>query len=73
MVDGAHGATNTGMDRREKEGESEEGLTTELVDVVRRSGAARSSGNRRRTSATVGEDEDDVEATGHPSSSPSAW
>ena len=61
-----HKVAATAPDRKGKVGESEEGLTTELVDVVRRSGAARSSGNRRWTSATVGADEDDGEAAGRP-------
>ena len=59
-----HKAATTTTDQKGKVRESEEGLTTEHVDVVRRSGAARSSGNRRRTSATVGEDEDHGEAAG---------
>ena len=41
--------------------------------MVKEAGVVRWGGKRWRDAATVGEDEDDVEATGHPSSSPSAW
>lgn len=59
------GDDDTETDQRGKHGESVEELTAELVDVVRRSEAARSSGNRQRKSAIVGEDEVDGEAAGH--------
>ena len=54
-------------------GDSAEKLTGRLVDMVKATGVARWGGKRRRDAAAVGEDEDDGEATGHPSSSSSAW